>query len=213
MATTANIDYTYSNGSSGVGATLTASGNGAVTIDGVATATANQRVLVKDQSDAEENGIYYVSTVSGSGTTLVLTRATDADSATELNGGAHIWIEQGSTNADSGWVCTNDSAITMGTTDIAFAQFSGAGQITAGDALTKSGNTMHWADDNITLEVSSDTARIKGITTTAVGDLLIGAASDAGYTRLAKPSSNNSFLTMGTSGSASWTTEIDGGTF
>ena len=101
----------------------------------------------------------------------------------------------------------------MGTTDIAFAQFSGAGQITAGDALTKSGNTIHWADDNITLEVSSDTARIKGITTTAVGDLLIGAASDAGYTRLAKPSSNNSFLTMGTSGSASWTTEIDGGTF
>ena len=213
MATTANLNYTYSNGSSGVGATLTASGNGAVTIDGIATATANQRVLVKDQTDAEENGIYYVSTVSGSGTTLVLTRTTDADSADELNGGAHIWIEQGSTNADSGWVCTNDSAITLGTTDIAFAQFSGAGQITAGDALTKSGNTLHWADDNITLEVSSDTARIKGITTTAVGDLLIGAASDGGYTRLAKPSSNNSFLTMGTSGSASWTTEIDGGTF
>ena len=213
MATTANLSYTYANGTAGVGATLTASGNGAVTIDGIATATANQRVLVKDQSDAEENGIYYVSTVSGSGTTLVLTRATDADSATELNGGAHIWIEQGSTNADSGWVCTNDSAITFGTTDIAWAQFSGAGQITAGDALTKSGNTMNWADDNITLEVSSDTARIKGITTTAVGDLLIGAASDAGYTRLAKAAANNSFLTMGTSGSASWTTEIDGGTF
>ena len=213
MATTANLSYTYANGTAGVGATLTNGSNGAVTIDGIATATANQRVLVKDQSDAEENGIYYVSTVSGSGTTLVLTRATDADTATELNGGAHIWIEQGSTNADSGWVCTNDSAITMGTTDIAFAQFSGAGQITAGDALTKSGNTMHWADDNITLEVSSDTARIKGITTTAVGDLLIGAASDAGYTRLAKAAANNSFLTMGTSGSASWTTEIDGGTF
>ena len=213
MATTANLSYTYANGTAGVGATLTASGNGAVTIDGIATATANQRVLVKDQSDAEENGIYYVSTVSGSGTALVLTRATDADTATELNGGAHIWIEQGSTNADSGWVCTNDSAITFGTTDIAWAQFSGAGQITAGDALTKSGNTMNWADDNITLEVSSDTARIKGITTTAVGDLLIGAASDAGYTRLAKAAANNSFLTMGTSGSASWTTEIDGGTF
>ena len=213
MATTANLSYTYANGTAGVGATLTNGSNGAVTIDGIATATANQRVLVKDQSDAEENGIYYVSTVSGSGTALVLTRATDADTATELNGGAHIWIEQGSTNADSGWVCTNDSAITFGTTDIAWAQFSGAGQITAGDALTKSGNTMNWADDNITLEVSSDTARIKGITTTAVGDLLIGAASDAGYTRLAKAAANNSFLTMGTSGSASWTTEIDGGTF
>ena len=213
MATTANLSYTYANGTAGVGATLTNGSNGAVTIDGIATATANQRVLVKDQSDAEENGIYYVSTVSGSGTALVLTRATDADTATELNGGAHIWIEQGSTNADSGWVCTNDSAITFGTTEIAWAQFSGAGQITAGDALSKSGNTMHWVDDNITLEVSNDKGRIKGITTTAVGDLLIGAASDAGYTRLAKAAANNSFLTMGTSGSASWTTEIDGGTF
>ena len=55
MATTADLAYTYSNGSSGVGATLTASGNGAVTIDGIATATANERVLVKDQDDAEEN--------------------------------------------------------------------------------------------------------------------------------------------------------------
>ena len=108
---------------------------------------------------------------------------------------------------------TQDTAITFGSTAINWTQFSGAGQITAGDALTKSGNTLHFADDNITLEVSSDTARIKGISATAVGDLLIGAASNAGYTALAKPSSNNALLTMGTSGSASWTTTIDGGTF
>ena len=213
MATTADLSYTYSNGSSGVGATLTASGNGAVTIDGIATATTTQRVLVKDQDDAEENGIYYVSTASGVSATLVLTRTTDADTATEFNGGAFTFVEQGTTNADSGWVMTQDSAITFGTTEIEWALFSLAGSIMAGDALQKSGNVLNWADDNITLEVSSDTARIKGITATAVGDLLIGAASNAGYTALAKAAANNSFLTMGTAGTASWTTTIDGGTF
>ena len=213
MATTADLSYTYSNGSSGVGATLTASGNGAVTIDGIATATTSERVLVKDQDDAEENGIYYVSTASGVSATLVLTRTTDADTATEFNGGAFTFVEQGTTNADSGWVMTQDSAITFGTTEIEWALFSLAGSIMAGDALQKSGNVLNWADDNITLEVSSDTARIKGITATAVGDLLIGAASNAGYTALAKAAANNSFLTMGTAGTASWTTTIDGGTF
>jgi hypothetical protein len=213
MATTANLNYTYSNGSSGVGATLTASGNGAVTIDGVATDTVNERVLVKDQSTAAQNGIYYVSTASGASATLVLTRATDADTASELSSGSFAFVEQGTTNADAAFVMTQDTAITFGSTAVNWTQFSGAGQITAGDALTKSGNTIHFADDNITLEVSSDTARIKGISATAVGDLLIGAASNAGYTALAKPSSNNALLTMGTSGSASWTTEIDGGTF
>ena len=213
MATTANLNYTYSNGSSGVGATLTASGNGAVTIDGVATDTVNERVLVKDQSTAAQNGIYFVSTASGASATLVLTRATDADTASELSSGSFAFVEQGTTNADAAFVMTQDTAITFGSTAINWTQFSGAGQITAGDALTKSGNTIHFADDNITLEVSSDTARIKGISATAVGDLLIGAASNAGYTALAKPSSNNALLTMGTSGSASWTTTIDGGTF
>ena len=213
MATTADLAYTYSNGSSGVGATLTASGNGAVTIDGIATATANERVLVKDQDDAEENGIYYVSTASGVSATLVLTRATDADTASEFSSGSFTFIEKGSSNADAGFVMTQDTAITFGSTDVTWSQFSGAGSFTDGDALSKSGNTLNWVDDNITLEVSSDTARIKGITATAVGDLLIGAASNAGYTALAKAAANNSFLTMGTAGTASWTTTIDGGTF
>ena len=79
--------------------------------------------------------------------------------------------------------------------------------------MSKSGNTLNVNDDNITLEVNSDALRIKGITQTAVGDLLIGAGTNTGYVRLAKPSSNDAFLTMGTAGSASWTTTIDGGTF
>jgi|TARA_R110001583_G_scaffold79811_1_gene215242 hypothetical protein len=213
VATTADdTGLTYSNGSSGVGATLTNDGNEVYAIDGV-NLTADMRVLVKDQSPATENGIYYVSTAGAADATLVLTRSTDGDTASELSSGAFVFVEQGSTNADAAFVMTQDTAITFGSTTVTWTQFSGAGQITAGDALTKSGNTLHWADDNITLEVSSDTARIKGITATAVGDLMIGAASNAGFTSLAKAAANNSFLTMGTSGSASWTTTIDGGTF
>ena len=218
MASTADLSCTYSNGSSGVGATLTLSaGNGAVTIDGIATATANERVLVKNQSDAEENGLYYVSTVSGVGTTLVLTRTTDTDTASEFSSGSFTFVEKGTINADAGFVMTQDAAITLGTTDITWAQFSGAGSFIDGNALTKSGNTLNWTPDGITLEVSSDAARIKNVSATAVGDTLIGVASNGGYTSLAKPSSSATaspyILSMNTSGVAVWANIIDGGTF
>ena len=132
---------TYSNGSSGVGATLTANANGALTVDGQ-TMVAAERVLVKDQSAGLQNGIYTV-TATGSGSAVfVLTRTTDFDSTAEVTSGAFTFVETGTTNADSGWVMTTDGSITIGTTALAFAQFSGAGQITAGTGLSKSGNTL-----------------------------------------------------------------------
>ena len=143
MATTAALDYTYDNGSSGVGATLTrTAGNGDVTIDGIATATVNQRVLVKNQAATAQNGIYYVSTASGGGATLVLTRATDSDTAVEFNSGAFTFVEQGTTNADTGWTMTQNASITFGTTSITWTQFSDAGQVTAGAGLTKTGSAL-----------------------------------------------------------------------
>ena len=142
VATTADdTGLTYANGTAGVGATLTNDGNEVYSIDGVAL-TLNMRVLVKDQNPATENGIYYVSTAGAVGATLVLTRATDADTAAELSSGVFFFVEQGSANADSGWVMTQDTAITFGSTTVDFAQFSGAGQITAGDGLTKTSNTL-----------------------------------------------------------------------
>ena len=116
-----------------------------------------------------------------------LTRATDADANAEVTAGLFTFVEEGTVNADSGFVLTTDGSITVGSTSLSFVQFSGAGQITAGDALTKTGNQLDVNDDNVTLEVNSDALRIKGITATAVGDLLIGAASNGGYTRLVKP--------------------------
>ena len=118
-------------------AVLLASGleNGDV-VDGVTLATGD-RVLVKDQSTGSENGIYVVQ-VTGAAV-----RATDADASAEVTAGMFTFVAEGTTNADSGWVLTTNDTITLGTTALTFAQFSGAGQITAGDGLTKTGNTIN----------------------------------------------------------------------
>jgi hypothetical protein len=143
-----------------------------------------------------------------------MTRTTDADADAEVTSGMYVFVETGTANSDTGFVLTTDGSITVGSTSLSFTQFSGAGQIVAGDAMSKSGNTLNVNDDNITLEVNSDALRLKGITATAVGDLLIGnTGTNAGYTRLVKPSADSAILTMGTAGTASWTTTIDGGTF
>jgi hypothetical protein len=104
------------------------------TIDGVAV-VAGERVLVKNQTTGSQNGIYVVAAGAW-------TRATDFDADSDVVDGAFTFIEEGTSNADSGWVLTTDAPIVVGTTALAFAQFSGAGQITAGAGLTKSGNTL-----------------------------------------------------------------------
>ena len=105
------------------------------TLDGVSL-SAGDRVLVKDQSDASENGLYVV--VDGGS----WTRATDFDSSTEVTSGAFVFVESGSTNSDAGFTLTTDGSITVGSTSLAFTQFSGAGSISAGTGLSKSGTTI-----------------------------------------------------------------------
>jgi len=108
--------------------------SGAQTIDGVSV-IAGDRVLVKDQSTASNNGIYLCA--SGS-----WTRTTDADTYAELVA-AYTFVEGGTVNANNGFICTIASSGTLGTTPITFAQFSGAGQITAGTGMSKTGNTLN----------------------------------------------------------------------
>lgn len=110
-------------------------------IDSVVPVVGN-RILVKDQTNPSENGIYTFTTLTNGGTNATLTRATDADSSEEVTAGMFTFVSEGSVNADSGWVLTTNDTITLGTTALTFAQFSGAGQITAGAGLTKSGNTL-----------------------------------------------------------------------
>ena len=113
--------------------TISTALNNGDTLDGVTLAT-NDRVLVKDQSTASQNGIYIV----GSSPARASDLAAGSDAA-----GMFTFVEQGTVNADNGFVCTSNkgSAVT-GTNNLTFAQFSGAGQITAGDGLDKSGNTL-----------------------------------------------------------------------
>ena len=152
---------TYNNGNG----TLTADANGALSVDGV-TVSVNDRVLVKDQSSSVQNGIYKVTATGGASAQFVLTRAPDADTAAELTGGTFFFVEEGTANADNGYVATHNGTPTFGTTNITFAQFSGAGQISAGDALTKTGNQLDVAVDDSSIEVSSDALQVKasGIT-------------------------------------------------
>ncbi len=127
-------------------------------IDGV-TLSAGDRILLKDQSTDTQNGIY---TYDASG----LTRATDMDAAGEFVG-AFFFVEEGTVNSDQGFVMTTDGPITVGVSSIAFTKFTGTGQITAGAALSKSGNTLLVNVDNSFIEVNgSDELTIKGTNTT-----------------------------------------------
>ena len=113
--------------------TISTALNSGDTIDGITLAD-NDRVLVKDQSTASQNGIYIVSSSPSRSADL----ATGADAA-----GMFTFVEQGTVNADNGFVCTsNKGSAVVGTNNLTFAQFSGAGQVIAGDGLDKSGNTL-----------------------------------------------------------------------
>jgi hypothetical protein len=157
VATTANLGATYSNSAP---STLTNSGaQAAIAIDGV-TLVANDRVLVKNQTAGAQNGFYKVTTVGSGSANWVLTRTPDADAASELTAGAFTFAEEGTANGDNGYVLSTNGAITLGTTAITFEQFSGAGQITAGNGLTKNGNTIDAVGTANRITVAADTIDI-----------------------------------------------------
>ncbi len=142
------------------------------TLDGITLAT-GERVLVKNQGTASENGIYIV-VASGAGT-----RATDFDSTAEVTAGAFFFVEEGTVNASRGFVLQAKSgggSFTVGTDALTFSQFSGAGQITAGAGLGQSGDTLSVNVDTTTIEINSDTLRVAA---SAAGDGLSGGGGSA----------------------------------
>ena len=147
---------TYDNGTAGLGATLTFVST-ITTIDGVSGLQNGDRILIKNQTAQATNGIY----VRTSGT--VYTRAVDADTADDITGGTFVFVEQGTANADSGFVFTHEGTPTVGTTNLTVSQFSGAGQITAGDALLKTGNTLDVRVDDSSIEITADTLNVKAL--------------------------------------------------
>jgi len=214
VASEANFASTYDNSAG----TLTADSNGAISIDST-TLSSGDRVLIKSQTTATENGIYSVTTVGDGSTAAVLTRATDADSNAEVTGGMFTFVEEGS-NADAGFVLSSiTGGATLGTSTLTFTQFSGAGSVTAGTGLSKSGNTLSVNVDSKTLAISSDTLQLKGISSTANGDLLFGAnGANGGYSRLAigtydSTNSVGQILQVGSGSTVTWSNTLDGGTF
>jgi hypothetical protein len=139
-----NLNATYNNGTAGVGATLTNAGTQvALVIDGITVAT-NDRVLVYEQTNQTQNGIYVVTNIGSGSTNWVLTRASDADtyvinSANGLSEGSSVFVQQGTTGAGETYTCNTTGVITFGTTNITFAQISSAQIYSAGTGLTLAG--------------------------------------------------------------------------
>ena len=158
LATVAALPaYTYNNGVSGVGATITGTATGILSIDSTAV-TANARVLIKNESGANEpyNGIYVVTTTGNATAAFQLTRSTDFDNGAPSGEvpGAFTFIETGTVNADTGWVCTTNNPVTMGVTPIVWTQFSGAGAYTAGLGLNLVGGVFNVLVDDDTTEIN-----------------------------------------------------------
>ncbi len=126
---------TYANGSSGVGATLTATGFGAfAAVDGV-TLVVGDYILVKNQASGLQNGLYKLTTLGDGGTAYVLTRQVSMDVTGEYVG-ASVYIEGGSTLANTWWCCTNASAPTVGSTSITFSQAASGTVVPVGSVTT-----------------------------------------------------------------------------
>jgi len=155
--------------------------SGLQNIDGISVA-ANDRVLVKNQSAASQNGIYVASASAW-------TRATDMSSWAEVPN-AFVFVEEGSTQADSGWVVTSNQGGTLDTTAINWVQFSGAGSYTAGNGLELTGNAFSVKADGNTITVAA--AGIK------VSDTYAG---------------NTSLTTLGTVGTGTWQASVIGATY
>lgn len=212
--------------------------SGLQTVDGVVL-VAGDRVLVKNQTTASNNGIYIV--VDGD----VWTRADDADSDEEVTPGLFTFVEEGTANGDAGFVLTNNGTVSLGTTDLVFAQFSGTGQIIAGDGISKTGNTINVGGTTDRISVNADSVDISlnyigqtsittlgtvttgtwnastiavgyggtGITSAAKGSVLVANAVDT-FTALDGGGTSDGILTYSSdTDEISWSNVIDGGTF
>lgn len=182
-ATTENLDAIYSNGTLGVGATLTSNTNGAFPlIDGVTVTTVSgQRgVLVKNQTNAAHNGRYNLTTQGDTNTPWVLTKCGLCDTANEIPG-SYIFVTDGLINGQTGWVLhvADPATFVVGQDPVSVYQFSGSGTYTAGSGLSLDG-TQFSVDSTIArLESPTFTGTVGGITKSMIGLGNVDNTSDA----------------------------------
>jgi hypothetical protein len=163
---------TYNNGTSGVGATLTANANGALSIDGVAVVATN-RVLIKNEAAAANNGVYTVTQIGDGSTPYILTRATDFDSTgsgvDQIDQGDFFLVNAGSTLANTSWVQQTPLPITIGTTAITFIQFGAPITYSAGTGLTLAGTVFSITNTGVTANTYGSASSVPVIAVNAQG--------------------------------------------
>ena len=173
--TTALAANTYNNGASGVGATLTANANGALSVDGVAVAATN-RILVKNEATQANNGVYTVTQAGSAGAPYILTRASDFDTAgsgvDKIDAGDFFLITAGLTLANTSWVQQTPLPITVGTTAIVFAQFGAPLTYTAGTGLSESPSyTFNIANTGVAAATYGSASQVPVLAVNAQGQL------------------------------------------
>ena len=175
LATTTVLpSCTYNNGTSGVGATLTATANGALTVDSVLTVV-NNRVLVKNQASGAQNGIYVVTQVGTAGTPFILTRATDYDTSgsgtNEIDQGDYVLVISGTVNANTSWVQQTALPITVGTTSLVWVQFGAPITYSAGTGLTLAGTTFSISNTTVSANTYGSASQVPVLAVNAQGQL------------------------------------------
>lgn len=166
-------------------------------VDGVTLADGD-RILLNGQTDGTENGIYDAVTAADPTT---WTRSADFDGDSEVTAGAFTFVEEGTSNSDTGWVLTTDDPITVGTTSMSFSQFSGAGAIIAGTGLTKSGSTINFNATDASLTVNTDDAQVAYDSTASTIELgddgIRVATATAGQILIGQGGTETVFQTIG----------------
>lgn len=182
LATAVSLSATYTSGNQ----RLTGTVNGSLSVDGIAV-VAGDRILVRSQATASQNGIYVVTQAGDAYTPFILTRAADFNTSAKASPGSFVFIEEGSTYADTGWVMSSDSVITLDTSNINWVQFSGAGSYTAGRGLVQVGSQFHFAQS----------------TAYTVGDIFYASGASS-IAPLAAAAVNNALISNGAGAAPSW---------